>query len=336
MYSPKAKQATKMMRAVVSRSYGAVDTIRIEDVSVPVPADNEILVRNHATVVTAAMGAVRAGASLTPRLYFGLLKPKWPVLGTNFSGKVAAVGCAVSRFAVGDRVSGANMASLGASAEYMVIPEDGVIVPTPDGLTDEETVALFDGSLTALPFLRDAAHLRAGGSILINGAAGGVGSAAVQIAKHFGAVVTAVCSTENVDLVRSLGADKVIDRTKSDFTTNLDAFDVIFDTVGKSSFAQCRPALKANGLYMTTVPSAAILVQKLWSSRFTAKKATILFTGLSTAIDITADLSQIGELARGGALAPTIGSVSSMDEAADVYALVDSGRKVGSAVIALP
>ena len=160
--TPNATQATKTMRAVVSRSYGATDTIRVEGIAVPVPEDNEILVRNHATVVTAAMGEVRAGASLTPRLYFGLLKPKWPILGTNFAGEVAVVGAAVTRFAVGDRVAGANMARFGASAEYLVIPEKGVIVSTPDELTDEEAVALFDGSLTALPFLRDAAHLQEG------------------------------------------------------------------------------------------------------------------------------------------------------------------------------
>ncbi|MET4705827.1 NADPH:quinone reductase-like Zn-dependent oxidoreductase [Frigoribacterium sp. UYMn621] len=326
---------TKTMKAVVSCTYGTVETIRVEDVARPTPAENQILVRNHATVVTTAMCEARAGASLTPRLYFGLAKPKWPILGTNFSGEVAAVGSAVTRFAVGDRVAGANVTDFGATAQYLLVSEDGVVAAKPDNLTDEEVVAVFDGSLTALPFLRDAASARGGQSILINGAAGGIGTAAIQIAKHYGATVTAVCSTENVALVTSLGADHVIDRTAADFTSNSDSYDVIFDTVGKSSFTRCRAALKADGLYMTTVPSLAILILKACTSRFGRKKATILFTGLAKPAEMAKDLRFIAGLAAAGEFVPTIGTASPMGEAADVYTLVGSGRKVGSAVVSL-
>jgi NADPH:quinone reductase-like Zn-dependent oxidoreductase len=323
------------MKAVVSRTYGAVETLRVEDVARPSPADHQVVVRNHATVVTAAMCEARAGASLMPRLYFGLAKPKWPILGTNFAGEVAAVGSAVTRFAVGDPVAGANMTDFGATAQYLLVSEEGVIAAKPEDLTNEEVVAAFDGSLTALPFLRDAARLRSGQSILINGAAGAIGTAAIQIAKHYGATVTAVCSKENIALVTSLGADRVIDRTIANFTANHDSYDVIFDTVGKSSFIRGRAALKANGLYMTTVPSLAILIQKAWTSKFGRKKATILFTGLAKPAEMAKDLRFITALVAIGEFVPTIGTVSSMDEAAAVYTLVGSARKVGSAVITL-
>ncbi len=325
----------RTMKAVVSRTYGTVETLRVEDVVCPTPANTQILVRNHATVVTTAMCEARAGASLMPRLYFGLAKPKWPILGTNFAGEVAAVGSAVTRFAVGDRVAGANVTDFGATAQYLLVDEAGAVVAKPDHLTDEEAVAVFDGSLTALPFLRDAARARSGQSILINGAAGAIGTAAIQIAKHYGANVTAVCSTENMALVRSLGADTIIDRTVADFTTHHDSYDVIFDTVGKSSFTRCRAGLKSNGLYMTTVPSLAILIQKAWTSRFGGKRALIIFTGLAKPIEMAKDLRLVADLAATGRFVPTIGTVSPMDNAADVYTLVGSGRKVGSAVVSL-
>ncbi|WP_338145410.1 NAD(P)-dependent alcohol dehydrogenase [Cryobacterium sinapicolor] len=192
------------------------------------------------------MCEARAGSALT-RMYFGLRKPKWPILGTNFSGEIEAVGSSVVEFQVGDRVSGVNVTNFGAYAEYVVVQEDGVIAAKPGNLSDEEAVAVFDGSITALPFLRDGARLRSGQSILINGASGAVGTAAMQLAKRYGATVTAVCSTSNVALVTSLGADHVIDYTRRDYTDTYDTYDtydVIFDAVAKSSFTRSRRALK--------------------------------------------------------------------------------------------
>ena len=234
------------MKAIVSSSYGAPESLRIEDVAKPIPGDNEVLVLNRASVVTSAMCEARAGSPLT-RMYFGLRKPKWPILGTNFSGEIEAVGSSVVNFRVGDHVSGVNVSNFGAYAEYAVVPEDGVVAAKPNNLSDEEAVAVFDGSFTALPFLRDGARLRRGQSILINGASGAVGTAAIQLAKYYGATVTAVCSTANATLVTSLGADHVIDYTRRDYTDTYDTYDtydVIFDAVAKSSFTRSRRALK--------------------------------------------------------------------------------------------
>lgn len=322
------------MKAIVSSSYGAPESLRIEDVAKPVPGDNEVLVRNRASVVTSAMCEARSGSALT-RLHFGLRKPKWPILGTNFSGQIEAVGRSVANFRVGDRVSGVNVTNFGAYAEYVLVQDDGVITAKPNNLSDEEAVAVFDGSITALPFLRDEAGLRSGKSILINGASGAVGTAAIQLAKHYGATVTAVCSTANMALVTSLGADHVIDYTRRDYTDNHDTYDVIFDAVAKNSFTRSKRALKRDGLYLTTVPSLAILLQMLWTSKVGRKKAAIVFTGLAKPAQMAKNLAFLAELAEAGKLVPVIGSTHSMGNAAAAHYRVETGHKVGSAVITI-
>jgi NADPH:quinone reductase-like Zn-dependent oxidoreductase len=320
------------MRAVVSRSYGPPECVSIEEIATPAPRANEVLVRNFASVMTTAMVEARRGP-LMARLYFGLTKPKWPVLGTNFAGTVEAVGEGVTRFGVGDRVAGVNTAGLAAHAEYVVVAEAGVIALTPANLSDAEAVSVFDGSITALPFLRDRARLAPGQSILINGAAGAVGSAAVQLAKHSGARVTAVCSAGNVDAVKALGADEVIDYAAQDFTAARDRYDVIFDAVGKSSFARSRRALTRDGLYLTTVPSPGILLRMLWTSVFGRRKAAILFTGLATPEEMAKNLVFLGKLAESGALVPFIGRTDRVEDAAASHRHVETGHKRGSAVI---
>jgi NADPH:quinone reductase-like Zn-dependent oxidoreductase len=328
-------RSTDTMKALVSRRYGGPDVLALDDVDKPVPKPGELLIRNHASVVTAALCHARAGADLSTRLYFGLRKPKWPILGTNFSGVVEAVGSSVTRFRVGDRVSGTNATNFGAFAEYLVVAEDGAVVPRPLRLSDAEAVAVFDGAVTALPFLRDAARLQAGQSILINGASGAVGTAAIQLAKHFGATVTAVCSTANLALVKALGADAVIDYTANDFTRNLDSYDVIFDTVATSSFARSRRALKRGGIYLTTVPSPTILLQMLWTSRIGRKKAAIVFTGLAKPAELAKNLAFLAKLAETGAYVPVIGATHPIEQAAEAHRLVETGHKTGSAVITI-
>lgn len=322
------------MKAIVSSSYGPPESLQVKDVAKPTPGEHEVLVRNRASVVTTAMSEARSGAPMA-RLYFGLRKPKWPILGTNFSGEIEAVGASVLNFRVGDRVSGVNVTSFSAHAEYVVASEYGVIAATPRNLSHEQAVAVFDGSITALPFLRDAAQLRSGQSVLINGASGAVGTAAIQLAKHYGATVTAVCSAKNREVVASLGADHVIDYTSRDFTKDHDTYDVIFDAVAKSSFKKSRRALKQGGLYLTTVPSLAILVQKMWTSRFGRKKAGIVFTGLAKPAEMVQNLVFVRELAEADKYVSVIGSTHSMHDAAEAYRLVETGRKVGSAVIAI-
>ncbi|WP_198417171.1 NAD(P)-dependent alcohol dehydrogenase [Cryobacterium sinapicolor] len=300
----------------------------------PVPGANEVRVRNSASVVTAAMCEARAGSPMA-RLYFGLRKPKWPILGTNFSGEVQAVGRSVTNFRVGALVAGVSVTNFGAYAEYIVVPEDGVIAAKPSNLSDEEAVAVFDGSITALPFLRDAANLRPGQSVLINGASGAVGTAAIQLAKHYGAIVTAVCSSANRTLVASLGAEHVIGYVTQDFTDNHDTYDVIFDAVARSSFMRSRRALKQGGIYLTTVPSLAILLQMLWTSKMGRKKAAVVFTGLAKPAQIVKNLVFIGKLAEAGRFLPVIGSTHAMGDAAHAHRQVESGHKRGSAVLTI-
>ena len=237
----------------------------------------------------------------------------------------------MTRFRVGDRVSGTSATNFGAFAEYIVVAADGAIVPTPANLSDAEAVAVFDGAVTALPFLRDTARLHAGQSILINGASGAVGTAAIQLAKHFGATVTAVCSTANLELVRTLGADSVIDYTTEDFTRNTDSYDVVFDAVATSSFSRSRRALKRGGIYLTTVPSLTILLQMLWTSRIGPKKAAITFTGLAKPAELAKNLAFIAELAESGRFVPVIGATHPIELAAEAHRLVDTGHKTGSA-----
>jgi len=323
------------MKAIVYRTYGAPEVLRLEEVPIPVPAPGQVLVRNRASVVSAAECAARAADPAMTRLHFGLRTPKWPILGANFSGTVEAVGSAVTRFAPGDAVAGVNVKDFGAHAEYLLVPEDGVITRKPDRLTDEETVAVLDGAVTALPFLRDGAGLRPGQSILINGASGAVGTAAVQLAKHYGATVTAVCSGRNTALVRSLGADHVLDYTVEDFATRTDAYDVVFDAVGTSSFRRSKAALKPGGIYLTTVPSPTILLQSVWTRRFGRKRARILFTGLAAPTEMAANLRVLTELADSGRLVPVIDTVHPLGEAAAAHRHVATGRKAGSAVLTI-
>lgn len=328
-------RSTDTMKALVARNYGGPDVLAIDVVARPIPKAGELLIRNRASVVTAAMCTARSGSDLAARLYFGLRKPKWPILGTNFSGVVEAIGGSVTRFRVGDHVAGTNATDFGAYAEYLVVADDGAIVSKPANLTDAQAVAVFDGAVTALPFLRDAARLQPGQSILINGASGAVGTAAIQLAKHFGATVTAVCSTANLELVRTVGADAAIDYTTDDFTLNSDSYDVIFDAVAASSFLRSRRALKRGGIYLTTVPSPAILLQMLWTSRIGRKRAAIAFTGLAKPAELAKNLALIAGLAETGQYVPVIGATHPIERAAEAHRLVDTGHKTGSAVITM-
>jgi NADPH:quinone reductase-like Zn-dependent oxidoreductase len=323
------------MQAITSRTYGGPEVIHLEEVTTPVPKSHEVLIRNHATVVSGAESTARSGTDPFARLYFGLTRPRFPVLGTGFAGEIQAIGDAVTKYQVGAQVMGSVGPTLGAHAQYVTTPEDGIIAPRPAALPPTDAVAILDGALTALPFLRDAANLKAGQSILINGASGAVGTAAVQLAKYFGAVVTAVCSTTNLDLVKSLGADHVIDYTVEDFTDTAESYDVVFDAVGKSSYTRSRKILKPGGIYLTTVPTLPVLLWTLLSPLLGKNRAQIMFTGLRKPQAITADVHFMSNLAATGHYAPVIGRTYSLDEAAPAHAHVESGHKKGSIVISL-
>ncbi|MEX5272119.1 NAD(P)-dependent alcohol dehydrogenase [Kocuria sabuli] len=323
------------MQAITSRTYGAPEVVRLEEVATPVPKNHEVLIRNYATVVSGAESTARSGADPFARLYFGLTRPRFPILGTTFAGEIQAIGDAVTKYQVGDQVMGSVGPTLGAHAEYVTTSEDGIIATTPVVLPPTDAVAILDGALTALPFLRDAAALKAGQTILINGASGAVGTAAVQLAKHFGAVVTAVCSTANLDLVKSLGADKVIDYTTEDFTDAAHAYDVVFDAVGKSSYTRSRKILKPAGIYLTTVPTIPVLVWTLLTPLLGKTRAGIVFTGLRKPPAIAADVQFMGDLAASGYFVPVIDKTYRLNEAASAHAHVESGHKKGSVVISL-
>jgi NADPH:quinone reductase-like Zn-dependent oxidoreductase len=240
------------LRAVVYDRYGPPEVQRIEDVAQPVPKEDEVLVKIHATTVTRTDCGVRAGEPFIVRFFFGLRRPKQQILGTELAGEVEAIGAAVSQFAVGDHVFGSTSAfKSGAHAEFICMPESAPLAHKPAGMTFDEAAAVTDGAILALMCL-EAVPVKEGQKVLVYGASGAIGTAGVQLAKHFGAEVTAVCNTKNVELVRSLGADTVIDYTVNDFTRNGDTYDVIFDAVGKHSFSRCKGSLKPGGAYVAT------------------------------------------------------------------------------------
>jgi NADPH:quinone reductase-like Zn-dependent oxidoreductase len=321
------------MKAAVQAAFGSPDVINVEDVPAPVPRDDEVLVRVHASVVGVVDSLARRGSPAYARIHFGLRRPRFAVLGCDFAGTVAATGPAVSRFAVGDSVFGTIAPRFGAHAEYVCLSEQAAIAAKPGNMSYAGAAALVDA--TALCFLRDKARLGPGQTIAINGASGAVGTAAVQLAKHFGATVTAVCGGRSADLVRKLGADAVIDYADADFARAGQTYDVIFDVAGKTSFAHCLAALSDTGIYLTTAPSPAIFVQMPWTARFGRKKAAVAFTGLRDAAVKRADLLQIAELTQASALIPVIDATYPLDRIVDAHRHVDAGHKQGSVIVTI-
>jgi NADPH:quinone reductase-like Zn-dependent oxidoreductase len=278
-------------------------------------------------------GLARRGSPWYARVHFGLLRPRLQVLGCDFAGQVEAAGPAVSRFGVGEAVFGTIAPRFGAHAEYICLPEHGAVAPKPVNVSFAEAAALADA--TALCFLRDKAGLRPGQSVLVNGASGAVGSAAVQLAAHFGATVTGVCSGPHLRLVRKLGAESVIDYTRTDFTRAGRRYDVIFDVAGTSSFGRCRRALNPGGVYLTTALSPAIFAQMPWTARLGSRRALVAFTGLRPASEKRRDLLVIRELAEASALVPVVGACYPLTRIADAYRHVDAGHKKGTIVVTM-
>jgi NADPH:quinone reductase-like Zn-dependent oxidoreductase len=239
------------MKAIVYTKYGPPDVLQLKEVEKPTPKDNEVLIKIHATTVNRTDSALRKAEPFFSRFFTGLIRPKKTILGTEFAGKIEAVGKDVTSFKVGDKVFGFSGNDFGAHAEYMIMPEEGSLTTMPANMTYEEAAPSTEGAHYALSFIRKA-NIQSGQRVLINGATGAIGSAAVQLVKYFGADVTAVCNTKNVALVKSLGADKVLDYTKEDFTKDDQMYDAVFDTVGKSSFSRCKPLLKPGGIYISS------------------------------------------------------------------------------------
>lgn len=323
------------MKAAVYDRYGDADVIGIREVARPEPKPSEVLVKVFATTVTSADWRLRASAFpgglwLAGRLFQGLRAPRARnrILGAEFAGRVVSLGGGVTRFRLGDAVMG--FSGNGAHAEHLAIAETAAIVPKPPGLGYAEAAAVPFGALTALVFLRDVARVRPGQRVLILGASGGVGVPAVQIAKHFGAHVTGVCSTANVDLVASLGADRVIDYTREDYARMGERYDLVLDTVGASSFARCKGVLAAQGLYVPLEFGLRGLAQALTTRLRRGPRVVVGVSGSSQE-----DLAIIAGLIEQGALHPVIDSTFPLERIAEAHRRVESRRKTGSVVVAV-
>jgi NADPH:quinone reductase-like Zn-dependent oxidoreductase len=318
------------MKAIVCAKYGTPDVLQLQEIEKPIPKDNEVRIRVHAGVVTPSDCAFRKADPFVIRFIYGLIRPKYTILGVELAGEIEAVGKDVKLFKTGDQVYGMSPNSFGANAEYMCLPEDKPVVIKPANATYEEAAGVCDGATTALTFLRDKANIQSGQKVLINGASGSVGAYAVQLAKYYGAEVTGVCSTVNVELVKSLGADKVIDYAKEDFTKGGQSYDVIFDAVGKSSFSRCKGSLKQRGIYLTTVPTLGLMLQMLWTSKFGSKKAISTASGLKQTKE---NLIYLKELVEAGKIRPVIDRRYPLEQTAEAHRYVEKGHKRGNVVI---
>jgi len=320
------------MKAIVYTKYGPPDVLQLKEVAKPVPKDNEVLIKIHTTVVGPAECAARRGDPLMIRFITGLIRPKHPILGAELAGEIEAIGKDVKRFKEGDQVFGSAAPNGGTYAEYISLLEGGALAIKPADMTYEEAAAVCDGALTALYFLRKG-NIQSGQKVLINGASGSVGSAAVQLAKHFGAEVTGVCSTTNLEMVKSLGADKVIDYTKEDFTKSGQTYDIIWDMFAKSSFSRCKSLLTQKGIYLTTAPSPASLLQMLWTSRMSSKKVKWGPSALLPANEKTEDLIFINKLFEAGKIKPVIDRRYPLEQIAEAHEYVEKGHKKGNVAI---
>lgn len=319
------------MKAAVYTQYGPPEIVKILEVEKPVPKETEVLIRVHASTVNRTDCGFRGANYFIVRFWSGMMRPRVQILGCEFAGDIKAVGSKVKDFCTGDRVFGFNDVNFGGHGEYMLMDEKGPMALIPEGLSYEEAAPIVEGSHYALCDLR-AAKLEAGQKILINGATGAIGSAAVQLARYFGAEVTAVCATQHIQLVEALGANRVIDYTKEDFTLLNTEFDIVFDAVGKSSFAKCKPLLKRKGVYMSTElgymsqnPFLALVTPMLGGKKLlfpipTIDKEDVLF---------------LKELVETKQFKPVIDRSYPLEEIVEAYTYVETGFKTGNVVITL-
>ena len=330
------------MKAITFTEYGSPDVLHIKEMEKPTPKDNEILIRIRATSINVGDLWARNFKAITPakfsmplplwfpsRLYFGISKPKINILGSEFAGKVEEVGKTVTRFKKGDQVFGYRGQRMGANAEYLCMPENGMVTFKPANMSYEEAATIPYGALTALGLLRKV-NLQPGQKVLINGASGSIGSAAVQLAKQDGAEVTGVCGTPRLEFVKALGADKVIDYTQEDFTQNGETYDLIFDILNKSSLAKCKNSLKPTGVYLLASFKMKQLGQMFWTSMTGGRKVICALSA-----ENSEDLILIKELAEAGKITSLIDRRFPMAQTAEAHKYVETGQKKGKVVITM-
>ena len=318
------------MKAIIYKKYGPPDVLEQSEVEKPSPKASEVLIRIYATTVTTADCMMRRGDTFLSRILLGLIKPKnrYQILGTEFSGRIEVVGSKVKKFKTGDEVYAFRGFGTGCYATYKCMNENASLAIKPGNLNFSEAASVVDGATTALYFLKEKANIQKGQKVLINGASGSVGTFAIQLAKHFGAEVTSVCGTKNTELVKSLGSDKVVDYTKVDFTKTEDRYDIIFDTVGKSSFAHCSKVLKSQGKYLVTVMTLKTVLQA-FLTKFGNKKKVIF--GMS--VNKTEALNFIRILIEEGKLKTIIDRQYPVEKLQEAHAYVEIGHKQGNVVI---
>ncbi|MDP1745177.1 MAG: NAD(P)-dependent alcohol dehydrogenase [Bacteroidota bacterium] len=317
------------MKAIVYTKYGPPEVAQLMEVDKPIPEDNEVLIKVHSTTVNRTDSALRSAEYFINRLFTGLFSPRNKILGSEFAGEIEAIGKDVKSFIIGEKVFGYNDKKFGAHAEFMTMAENGPITTMPENLSYDEAAPICEGSHYALCDIR-AAKVKSGQNVLVNGATGAIGSAAVQLLKHFGAKVTAVCDTKNVELVRSLGADVTIDYSKDDFTKTKQTFDFIYDAVGKSSFGKCKPLLNKNGIYKSTElgKNAENIYLALITPVLGGKKVLFPIPRITKE-----DVIFLEELVERGEFKPVVDRHYKLEQIVDAYKYVETGQKTGSVVI---
>lgn len=320
------------MQAIVYQQYGSPEVFKLREVERPIPNSNEVLVRVCATTATAADTMMRKGRPYIGRLYTGLKGPKRIVPGFEFAGQVVAKGKDVTLFKMSDKVFGGTT-GLGCYAEYVCVNENDVITTMPANTSYIEAAPITGSAITVMNFLKRLGKIKAGDKVLINGASGALGTYAVQIAKHFGAEVTAVCSSSNLELVQILGADDAIDYTTTDFTKNGKQYDIIFDTVGKSTFTACKNSLTKKGVYLSSVISLPLFIQMIWTSIVGGRKAKSSATGMLPVKTRLKYLADLKELLAARKIQTIVDHHYPLCMAAEAHEYVESGHKTGSIVI---
>jgi NADPH:quinone reductase-like Zn-dependent oxidoreductase len=317
------------MKAIVYTKYGQPEVAKLMEVDKPVPKDNEVLIKVYSTTVNRTDSALRSAEHFINRLFSGLFSPKNKVLGNEFAGKVEATGKNVTSFIVGDNVFGYNDKKFGAHAEYMTMDETQPIAIMPSNLSYDESAPICEGSHYALSDIR-AAKVKKGQHVLVYGSTGAIGSAAIQLLKHFGAKVTAVCDTKNIELVRSLGADVIIDYTKEDFTKTEQKFDFIYDAVGKSSFGKCKPLLNQNGIYKSTElgKNSENIFLALITPILGGKKVLFPIPTINKE-----DVILLKTLVENREFRPVIDRHYKLEQIVEAYKYVETGQKIGNVVI---